>query len=79
MTADDFMAKLDSLFLARRYDEMMELGSSLIAEMAPLLNLEQRERMHGMAEVAAVIVECERDAAPVGRAKVGGERAARRA
>lgn len=77
MTADEFMAKLDSLFLARRYDEMLEFGSSLIVEMAPLLHLEQRECMHSMAEVAAIIVECERVAAPVGGAKVGGERAAR--
>jgi hypothetical protein len=62
MTTREFLANLESLFLAERYGEALEFGSALIVEMTPRLSREERDQMHGMMEVAARIVELDRAA-----------------
>ena len=66
MTPGTFMERLESLFSAGRYRAALDLASVAIEDIAPRLSHDERERIHGMMEVAARVVDLDQTA-------IGGE------
>ena len=62
MTPGEFMERLESLFSAGRYRAALDFASAAIEDVAPRLRRDERERMHGMMDVAARIVDLDQAA-----------------